>query len=79
MVCTAICLSLNWRVCADCVILTDDCRSILNDPVMYPEPKRFIPERYLNDGKPDSTVRDPATVVFGYGRRSVPLSFTFLL
>ena len=39
---------------------------------MYPEPKRFMPERYLNDGKPDSTVTDPATVVFGYGRRSVP-------
>ncbi|TFK89697.1 cytochrome P450 [Polyporus arcularius HHB13444] len=43
--------------------------SILHDPEVFPEPDKFVPERYLTDGRPNATVRDPATVIFGYGRR----------
>ena len=31
----------------------------------------YQPERYLKDGKLNSEVLDPASVAFGYGRRSV--------
>ena len=45
-------------------------RSILHDPKMYTEPDAFIPERYLSqDGKPNQDVRDPGSVIFGFGRR----------
>lgn len=31
----------------------------------------YQPERYFKDGKLDPTVMDPASVAFGFGRRSV--------
>ncbi|KAI0754764.1 cytochrome P450 98A3 [Daedaleopsis nitida] len=47
--------------------------SMMHDEEAYPEPKRFYPERFLGeDGKLDSKVRDPATIVFGFGRRVCP-------
>ncbi|KAM5539491.1 hypothetical protein V8D89_006943 [Ganoderma adspersum] len=48
------------------------CRAILHDPEAYPEPARFLPERFLKDGKLNPDVRDPATVAFGFGRRICP-------
>ncbi|EJF63527.1 cytochrome P450 [Dichomitus squalens LYAD-421 SS1] len=46
--------------------------AILHDPEMYPQPERFIPERFLKEGKLDPDIRDPATVAFGFGRRICP-------
>ncbi len=48
-------------------------RAITHDPERYPEPDRFIPERFLKDGKLDTDVTDPTGVVFGFGRRYVIL------
>ena len=42
---------------------------MLHDEKDYPDPESFKPERYLKDGLPDLTVRDPTTIVFGFGRR----------
>ena len=44
-------------------------RAILHDSEMYPEPERFLPERFVKDGKLNPDIMDPATVAFGFGRR----------
>ena len=44
-------------------------RAMLNDERVYPEPLEFKPERYLKNGKLDSSVRDPMDIAFGFGRR----------
>ena len=46
--------------------------AIFNDPLVYPEPHRFNPERFLKDGKLDRSVRDPEDRVFGSSRRICP-------
>ncbi|KAJ4485324.1 cytochrome P450 [Lentinula aciculospora] len=47
--------------------------SILRNEQDYPEPDLFNPSRFLDaDGKIDPTVKDPATAVFGFGRRVCP-------
>jgi len=53
-------------------ILMGNAWSVLNDPVVYRNPKEFRPERYLKDGKLDPDVRDPDCAAFGYGRRICP-------
>ncbi len=46
-------------------------RAIMHNEKVYPDPERFSPERYLKDESLDPEVMDPASVVFGMGRRSV--------
>ncbi|KAL1672541.1 cytochrome P450 [Schizophyllum commune] len=44
--------------------------SMAHDEKAYPDPHAFKPERYLDaDGKLDPNVRDPAEIIFGFGRR----------
>ena len=43
----------------------------MNDPEVYEAPEVFRPERFIRDGQLDTSVRDPAAFVFGYGRRHV--------
>ena len=52
-------------------ILTLLFRSILHDPKVFDNPMEFHPERYLKDGQLNPDVRDPDSVTFGFGRRSV--------
>ncbi|KAF9237534.1 cytochrome P450, partial [Melanogaster broomeanus] len=52
-------------------------RAMLQDPNVYPEPMKFKPERFLPlDGKQPEN--DPYNVCFGFGRRQVYLSVTFV-
>jgi cytochrome P450 len=46
-------------------------RAILHDPVRYPEPDSFKPERFIN---PDGSAReDPVlATIFGFGKRLCP-------
>ncbi|KAI0715664.1 cytochrome P450 [Cerioporus squamosus] len=46
--------------------------SILHNPDTYQDPDKFIPERYLKEGKPNPDIRNPATILFGFGRRICP-------
>jgi len=40
----------------------------------YPNPAAFNPDRFLtSDGQVDSSVRDPTSLGFGFGRRLVDL------
>ncbi|PIL22734.1 cytochrome P450 [Ganoderma sinense ZZ0214-1] len=48
--------------------------SILNDPQVYPDPDKFIPQRFLKDGKLNPAIRDPVAYLFGFGRRLRPCS-----
>ncbi|KAI0796928.1 cytochrome P450 [Abortiporus biennis] len=46
--------------------------AMTRDPIEYPDPETFNPERFLKDGQLDPTVRDPRTLTFGFGRRICP-------
>ncbi|OBZ67807.1 O-methylsterigmatocystin oxidoreductase [Grifola frondosa] len=44
--------------------------ALARDASVYAEPEDFNPNRFLKDGKLDPDVRDPSTLMFGFGRRS---------
>ena len=44
----------------------------MQDPVEYGDPENFRPERFIRDGKLDSSIRDPYDFIFGFGRRLCP-------
>ncbi|TCD66269.1 hypothetical protein EIP91_001598 [Steccherinum ochraceum] len=47
--------------------------AMLRDPEDYSEPDLFNPGRFIGkDGELDPNVRDPTTIVFGFGRRICP-------
>lgn len=41
----------------------------MHDPDIWEAPDEFRPERFMRDGKLDSTILDPITIAFGSGRR----------
>jgi len=43
----------------------------MHDPEIYPDPMEFIPERYIASPGHEPQ-QDPASSVFGYGRRICP-------
>ncbi|KAI0714193.1 cytochrome P450 [Cerioporus squamosus] len=46
--------------------------ALSRDETMYADPEAFEPARFLRDGQLNPDVRDPATYVFGFGRRICP-------
>ncbi|OBZ67685.1 O-methylsterigmatocystin oxidoreductase [Grifola frondosa] len=42
------------------------------DTDVYAEPERFNPDRFIKDGRLDPNVKDPRTLIFGFGRRICP-------
>ncbi len=48
-------------------------RSILHDPERYPQPEKFVPDRFVKNGALNMDPGDPAHIAFGFGRRSVVL------
>jgi len=58
----------GYRIPSGSLVLPNVWR-IMNDPQMYPEPRRFWPERFLPDEK-GNIPRDPTlSGVYGFGRR----------
>lgn len=53
-------------------------RACMSDPEIYEDPEVFRPERFIRGGKLDTSVRDPAAFVFGFGRRHVPPMHAYL-
>jgi len=47
------------------------------DEIIYHEPQTYDPERFLKNGRFDSSVRDPEDRVFGSGRRYVLATVTW--
>ena len=48
----------------------------MHDREAFNNPQEFQPERYLKDGKLNPDVRDPDCAVFGFGRRSVNVTYS---
>ncbi len=46
------------------------------DPVQYPDPEEFLPERFVDSSKSEADDHNPRNFVFGFGRRSVTLPFS---
>ncbi|RPD64516.1 cytochrome P450 98A3 [Lentinus tigrinus ALCF2SS1-7] len=46
--------------------------AISRNPAVYPDPERFVPERFIRNGQLSLEGRDPAEYAFGFGRRSCP-------
>ncbi|KAJ8474125.1 hypothetical protein ONZ51_g7425 [Trametes cubensis] len=61
----------GWIIPEDATVMTN-IWGILHDPEHFPEPDVFRPERFLKDGQLDPDAFDPATIVFGSGRRVCP-------
>ncbi|KAH9912862.1 O-methylsterigmatocystin oxidoreductase [Epithele typhae] len=53
-------------------VLVANVWSCMHDPIVYPDPDEFRPERFIRDGKLDPDVRDPMNYAFGFGRRICP-------
>ncbi|KAJ7720165.1 cytochrome P450 [Mycena metata] len=61
----------GYRIPAGSVVI-GNVWALMHDETVYPEPNSFKPERFLLDGKLNPAIRDPETVVFGFGRRACP-------
>ncbi|EKM77717.1 hypothetical protein AGABI1DRAFT_130000 [Agaricus bisporus var. burnettii JB137-S8] len=46
--------------------------TFMHDPEVYKNPDEYIPDRFLKDGELDTSIPDPSTAIFGYGRRICP-------
>ncbi|KAH9903303.1 cytochrome P450 [Cubamyces lactineus] len=44
----------------------------MHDPEIYPEPDTFNPDRFIRNGRLRDDVLDPASIIFGFGRRKCP-------
>ena len=44
-------------------------RVMMHDPDVFDKPTKFVPERYIKDGKIDPSVPDAEHAAFGHGRR----------
>ncbi|TBU21985.1 O-methylsterigmatocystin oxidoreductase [Dichomitus squalens] len=53
-------------------MITPNIWACMHDPAEYEDADEFRPERFIRDGKLDSTVRDPLAFAFGFGKRICP-------
>ncbi|KAL1946267.1 hypothetical protein VTO73DRAFT_15394 [Trametes versicolor] len=61
----------GYRIPAGSVVVPN-AWAMSQDPVTYPQPDKFIPERFLQDNEGAAHVVDPEKFQFGFGRRICP-------
>ena len=49
----------------------------MHDPETFEDPDEFRPERFIRDGKIDTSICDPSAFIFGSGRRFVVVASSF--
>ncbi|KAG2011938.1 cytochrome P450, variant 2 [Coprinopsis cinerea AmutBmut pab1-1] len=54
-------------------VILPNLRMMMADPIAYPDPEQFRPERFLlPSGQLNPHVRDPYSIAFGFGKRMCP-------
>ncbi|PSR76830.1 hypothetical protein PHLCEN_2v8211, partial [Hermanssonia centrifuga] len=53
-------------------VLKELYRGMSRDPVQYPDPEEFLPERFADSSQSEADDYNPRTFVFGFGRRRCP-------
>ncbi|KAF9446025.1 cytochrome P450 [Macrolepiota fuliginosa MF-IS2] len=54
-------------------LVIGNARAILHDEKTYPQPEKFLPERFLTkEGNINPDIQDPSVAAFGFGRRECP-------
>ncbi|KAI8969786.1 cytochrome P450 [Trametes punicea] len=61
----------GYRIPAGSIIVPNQW-AMSRDADVYPDPEKFIPERFLPGEKGNMAVRDPVRYQFGFGRRICP-------
>ncbi|KAF8658198.1 hypothetical protein AX16_002119 [Volvariella volvacea WC 439] len=61
----------GYRIPANTIVMPN-AWGLLHDENVYPDPLTFNPDRFLKDGKLDTSIRDPEDIAFGFGRRICP-------
>ncbi|KAI0332176.1 cytochrome P450 [Cubamyces sp. BRFM 1775] len=53
-------------------IIAPNMWACMHNPETYPEPDTFNPDRFIQNGRLRDDVLDPASIIFGFGRRCCP-------
>ncbi|PPQ79328.1 hypothetical protein CVT25_002558 [Psilocybe cyanescens] len=67
----------GYRIPAGTTVIANSWAMLHNEDV-YPDPSSFNPDRFMQDGKLNTSVRDPGHACWGFGRRYMAFSSVWI-